>query len=82
MAPQIEDIAARARQALQVQTKQSHPDEKMRYSQLLMCLPLLYGIHARVMEQLFCKNISPDANIASLLDEMLKKRWWSVHENV
>ncbi|CAH1775668.1 unnamed protein product [Owenia fusiformis] len=53
-------------------TFQQHND-KMRYSKILMCLPLLYGINGKMLENLFCKHITGDMDMDVLLKEMLQK---------
>lgn len=69
----IDSVNGFARQALQEHISNTRPTEKMRYSQILLCLPSLYGINCKVVENLFCRHISGGTDTEVLLKEMLQK---------
>jgi len=44
-----------------------------RYTELLLYLPLLYGVNERMFETLFCKELVKDLPIKLLLTKIVKK---------
>ena len=69
----IDSVNSLVRQSLQKYILSVHPTNKMRYSQLLLTLPALFGINCKMMENLFCRHIIGDADMEVLLKEMLQK---------
>ena len=68
----IEKLNAAVQQLLQQHVTTTRPDDAMHYSRILMCLPTLYGINCKMIENLFCHGIHPNIDIDVLLLEMLK----------
>jgi len=69
----IDAINSCIRQSLQDHIRTTRPTDKLRYSQLLMCLPSLYSVNTKMMEKLFCKHISNSTDMEVLLKELLQK---------
>ena len=70
----VDNVSTCARQALQEHIRNVRPSQRLRYSQLLLCLPTLYSINCKMMENLFCKHITATAaDIEVLLKEMMQK---------
>ena len=43
-----------------------------RYSELLLYLPMLYGVNGKMIEELFCQHISAYADIKTILRETIR----------
>lgn len=76
----IENVNAYVRRSFQEHCTQHATDNgktatagKLRYSQLLLTLPSLFGISPKVMESLFCRHVSANTDMEVLLKEMLQK---------
>ena len=70
----VETVNTYVRQSLQEHITSTRPgSDKLRYSQLLLCLPSLFGISPAVLETLFCKHITANTDMEVLLKEMLQK---------
>ncbi|ELU02183.1 hypothetical protein CAPTEDRAFT_218808 [Capitella teleta] len=67
----VEDASATVRQALHDHVTATRPDEKMRYSALLLCLHALCGVNARALQSLFCSHLTQPMPVLlrRLLDE-------------
>ncbi|XP_052081746.1 protein dissatisfaction-like isoform X1 [Mytilus californianus] len=68
----VEQINSLIQRLLQEHVRVSRPNDLMHYSKLLLCLPSLYGINSKMIENLFCKHINGNMDIDVLLKEMLQ----------
>jgi len=69
--PEIEQAKTAACASLLLHSQSTMTTGSMqRYSRLLLLLPLLYSVNTSAMETLFCKNISRDSQMDSLLKDM------------
>jgi hypothetical protein len=57
----VDSFNSQIQQSLQQHVQSSRPSDVMHYSRLLMSLPSLYGISAKVVEKLFCKQLLNNA---------------------
>ncbi len=69
----IESVNTLVRQSLHRYIQRTQPDNKMRYSQILLLLPTLFSVNSKMMEKLFCRHIIGQADMEVLLKEMLQK---------
>ena len=69
----IDRVNSETRSALQDHITATHPGDRLRYSQLLMCLPSLFSFNSRMIETLFCKHLTETTDMQVLLKEMLQK---------
>jgi len=53
----IERLATEARQDLQDLAKHHRPSERLRYSNLLLTLHTVFGIHCGMLSALFCRQL-------------------------
>ena len=58
MSDHVNKVNSEARQDLQDLVKHQHPDEKLRYSTLLLTLHTLFGIHGGLLQSLFCQHLT------------------------
>lgn len=68
----VDSLNSVVQQLLQQHVRVARPDDVMHYSRLLMCLPSLYGISAKMVERLFCKHINSNTDMEVLLKELLQ----------
>lgn len=68
----VDQVNANFRQSLQDHIQNTRGIEKIRYSQLLMCLPALYGINSSMIRNLFCKHLEGSNDVELLLKEGLR----------
>jgi hypothetical protein len=69
---EVEQVNSLVQRLLQEHVRGSRPNDLMHYSKLLMCLPSLYGMNCKMIENLFCKHINGNMDIDVLLKEMLQ----------
>lgn len=69
---QVEQLNSLIQQLLQEHARSTRPNDHLHYSRLLLCLPALYGINCKMIENLFCKHINGNMDIDVLLKEMLQ----------
>lgn len=69
---EVEQINSLVQRLLQEHVRVSRPNDLMHYSKLLLCLPSLYGMNCKMIENLFCKHINGNMDIDVLLKEMLQ----------
>lgn len=67
----IEIVYSEARQDLQDLVQHSHPNEKLRYSALLLLLHTLFGIHCGMLHGLFCQHLEKSGGIEAFVCEAL-----------
>ncbi|KAK7093337.1 photoreceptor-specific nuclear receptor-like [Littorina saxatilis] len=77
----VDSFNSQIQQSLQEHVQRTRQGDIMHYSRLLMCLPSLYGISAKMVEHLFCRHI--DNNSATDMDVLLKEllQTWSTSSN-
>lgn len=68
----VDQLNSLIQQLLQQHVRSSRPDDVMHYSRLLLCLPTLYGINCKMIENLFCRHINGNMDLDVLLKEMLQ----------
>ncbi|KAK3105188.1 hypothetical protein FSP39_019256 [Pinctada imbricata] len=68
----VDQLNSLIQQLLKEHVQTSRPNDVMHYSRLLLCLPALYGINCKMIENLFCKHINGNMDIEMLLKEMLQ----------
>ena len=73
----VDSFNSHIQQSLQEHVQRTRPNDVMHYSRLLMCLPSLYGISAKMVENLFCRHI--DGHSVTDMDVLLKEllQTWS-----
>lgn len=64
-------VYSEARQDLQDLVQHSHPEEKLRYSTLLLSLHTLFGIHCGMLQTLFCQHLEQSGGISAFISEAL-----------
>lgn len=69
---QVEQLNSLIQQLLQEHARSTRPNDHLHYSRVLLCLPALYGINCKMIENLFCKHINGNMDIDVLLKEMLQ----------
>lgn len=69
---QVEQLNTLIQQLLQEHARSTRPNDHLHYSRVLLCLPALYGINCKMIENLFCKHINGNMDIDVLLKEMLQ----------
>lgn len=68
----MEQLNSLIQQLLQQHVQATRPDDVMHYSHLLLCLPTLYSINSKMIENLFCQHINGNMDMDVLLKEMLQ----------
>jgi len=68
----VEQLNSLIQQLLQEHVRMTRPNDVMHYSRLLLCLPALYGINCKMIENLFCGHINGNMDLQVLLKEMLQ----------
>lgn len=68
----VDQVNSLVQQLLQEHVQSSRPNNVMHYSRLLLCLPALYGINCKMIENLFCRHINGNMDLDVLLKEMLQ----------
>ena len=70
----VDSINTYVRRALREHIATHYPTEKLRYSNILLCLPGLFAINGQVVETLFCRQVVSDCDdTESLLKELLTR---------
>lgn len=70
----MEDTNSQARQALQKHVQETKPDEKLRYSSILLRLHALPSINNQMIQNLFCKHITSKVSMQEYLKDLLLER--------
>ena len=60
-----------ARQDLQECVLRSHPNERLRYSTLLLSLHTLFGIHCDMLRSLFCQHLKKSGGVQAFIAQAL-----------
>lgn len=68
----VDSMNSHIQQHLQQHIHAKHPSEQIRFSRVLMCLPSLYGINCKMIDNLFCGFIHGKTDIEVLLKDMLQ----------
>lgn len=68
----VEKLNSAVQQLLQQHVTATRPGDAMHYSRILMCLPSLYGINCKMVENLFCARINSNMDMEVLIKEMLQ----------
>lgn len=58
----VEKANADGQQNLQSLVQHYYPDDRLRYSKLLLSLYTLFGINCNMLESLFCRHLIPSGN--------------------
>lgn len=69
----IDDVNTYIRDDLQVHIRNSRPNEKLRYSNILLCLHTLFGINCQVVDNLFCLPRAKGLETRELLRDLLQE---------
>lgn len=72
MSSVVDNMNSRIQQHLQQHIHTKHPRDHIRFSRVLMCLPSLYGINCKMINNLFCGFIHGKTDIEVLLKDMLQ----------
>ena len=70
----VEDANSRARQALQQHVQDSKPEDKLRYSNILLRLHALPSINNFMVQNLFCKHITSKVSMEDYLKDLLLEK--------
>lgn len=73
----VEKANAEAQQHLQSLVQNCYPDDRLRYSKLLLSLYTLFGINCNMLESLFCRHLLSGGNGGLqkfILTEFLNKK--------
>lgn len=78
----VDDVNTYIRDDLQVHIRQSRPSEKLRYSNILLCLHTLFGINCKVVDTLFCMPRANGLETCEFLRDLLQEPWTLVNKRV
>ena len=67
----VERTNSEARQDLQDFVQHSQPNEKLRYSTLLLTLHTVFGINCGMLQALFCKQLATHGGLAVFIGNAL-----------
>ena len=70
----VDNIGSKARQALQDHVRRSCPDDKLRYSDLLLYLHTLFGVNCGMVQTLFCAHVAKNSDIDGHVRNMVLRR--------
>lgn len=68
----VDKVSNYVRQSLQDHIKETHTSEKLRYSNILLCLHTLYGVNCKMVQSLFCKQQVKSSDMDDFLKGMLQ----------
>lgn len=58
---------------LQQYVKKKEDGETKRYIDLLLYLPMSYGVNGKMVEELFCQQLYPNCDVKTLLKETISR---------